>query len=172
LTSYVVHSEAFIKERRHKLDSFLRLLTAHETIRYDELLCRFLTQPNFDDDNLADPYLHGKFKSILRGLPNTSGLSFDMDSLNTFLSFQFGSTLKGSQGSALGADSEVEELMPLQTVVSTQGVPTQETIKLSSRKHELLENLSILSEVLAAMQEQQDLYERQAHQVNRIGKLF
>lgn len=43
ITSYVVHSDAFIKERRQKLDSFLRLLTAHETIRFDELLCRFLT---------------------------------------------------------------------------------------------------------------------------------
>ena len=43
ITSYVIHSDTFIKERRQKLDSFLRLLTAHETIRYDELLCRFLT---------------------------------------------------------------------------------------------------------------------------------
>ena len=42
-TSYVIHSDTFIKERRQKLESFLRLLTAHETIRSDELLCRFLT---------------------------------------------------------------------------------------------------------------------------------
>ena len=87
LTSYVVHSENFIKERRQKLDSFLRLLTAHESIRHDELLCRFLTQPSFDDDNLADPYLYGKFKAIVGSLPNTSGLSFDLDSLNTLLAF-------------------------------------------------------------------------------------
>ena len=90
ITSYVVHSDSFIKERRQKLDSFLRLLTAHETIRFDELLCRFLTQPNFDDENLADPYLYGKFKAMLKGMPNTRGLSFDLDSLNTFVSFQFG----------------------------------------------------------------------------------
>ena len=35
LTSYVIHNENFIKERRQKLDSFLRLLTAHESIRFD-----------------------------------------------------------------------------------------------------------------------------------------
>lgn len=40
--------------------------------------------------NLADPYLYSKFKGIVSGLPNTQGLSFDLDSLNTFLSFQFG----------------------------------------------------------------------------------
>ena len=33
ITSYMIHSDTFIKERRQKLDSFLRLLTAHETIR-------------------------------------------------------------------------------------------------------------------------------------------
>ena len=87
LTSYVMHSDAFIKERRQKLDSFLRLVTAHEVIRFDELLCRFLTQPSFDDENLADPYLYGKFKAIVKSMPNTSGLSFDLDSLNTFVSF-------------------------------------------------------------------------------------
>ena len=111
ITSYMIHSDTFIKERRQKLDSFLRLLTAHETIRYDELLCRFLTQPSFDDENLADPYLYGKFKSILQRMPNTKGLSFDLDSLNTFVSFQ----LRGGSGQSQGGitvDVEAEELKP------------------------------------------------------------
>ena len=94
-TSLLVHSDAFIKERRQKLDSFLRILTAHETIRLDELLCRFLTQSTFDDDNLADPYLYGKFKKITDGMPNMSGLSFDLDSLNSLVSFQIGSSFSG-----------------------------------------------------------------------------
>eukprot|EP00354_Favella_ehrenbergii_P005667 CAMPEP_0170464156 /NCGR_PEP_ID=MMETSP0123-20130129/8996_1 /TAXON_ID=182087 /ORGANISM="Favella ehrenbergii, Strain Fehren 1" /LENGTH=205 /DNA_ID=CAMNT_0010729763 /DNA_START=635 /DNA_END=1252 /DNA_ORIENTATION=- len=120
LTSYVVHSDTFIKERRQKLDSFLRLLTAHEVIRFDELLCRFLTQPSFDDDNLADPYLYGKFKKMVGSLPNTTGLSLDLDSLNTLLSFQLGSALSGSSQDNLtaGHQNEVDELKPTQMVVT------------------------------------------------------
>lgn len=109
LTSYVVHSENFIKERKQKLDSFLRLLTAHDTIRFDELLCRFLTQPNFDDNNLADPYLYGKFKAIIGTLPNTAGLSFDLDSLNTFVAFQFSASLSDADAAS---QQEVDELKP------------------------------------------------------------
>lgn len=32
-SSYLVHNDDFLKERMQKLDSFLRLLTAHDTIR-------------------------------------------------------------------------------------------------------------------------------------------
>ena len=114
----MIHSDTFIKERRQKLDSFLRLLTAHETIRFDELLCRFLTQPNFDDDNLADPYLYGKFKGILKNMPNTNGLSFDLDSLNTFVSFQFGSVSTHSLSQGGSVDTEPDELKPTQITIS------------------------------------------------------
>lgn len=149
LTSYVVHSETFIKERKQKLDSFLRLLTAHETIRFDELLCRFLTQPTFDDENLADPYLYSKFKSIIGSLPNTTGLSFDLDSLNTFVSFQFA----GGQPLGLGGsvDTEDNELKPTHIIIDTQGRQTEETISFITRKQEIMENLGILKDVLAAL---------------------
>ena len=84
--SYMVHNETFIAERKQKLENYLRLLAAHESIRLDPLLCRFLTQTSFDE-NVSDPYLYGKFKTVLNRLPNVSGLSFDIDSLNTFVSF-------------------------------------------------------------------------------------
>ena len=85
--SYVVHSSAFIEERRHKLESFLRLLAAHDTIRLDQLLCRFLTESAFEDEKLADPLLYSKFKSVVKNMPNVNGLSLDIDSVNTFLNF-------------------------------------------------------------------------------------
>ena len=42
--------------------------------------------------------MYGKFKSILQRMPNTKGLSFDLDSLNTFVSFQ----LRGGSGQSQG----------------------------------------------------------------------
>ena len=97
----MVHSEDFITERKQKLESFLRLLAAHESIRLDQLLCKFLTQTTFDE-NVSDPYLYGKFKAVKDRLPNVSGLSFDIDSLNTFVSFQFN----------VAGEAEPEELKP------------------------------------------------------------
>ena len=97
----MVHSDDFIKERRQKLESFLRLLAAHDSIRLDQLLCRFLTQPTFDE-SVSDPFLYSKFKSVRNRLPNVSGLSFDMDSLNTFVSFQFN----------VNAEAEDDDLKP------------------------------------------------------------
>ena len=117
LASYVVHNENFIKERRQKLDSFLRLLTAHETIRKDELLCRFLTQKVFDDGKLSDPYIYSKFKSAIATLPNTSGLTFDIDSINTFISFQIG----GVGSTVAGGEDEIAELKPKQVSMNAQG---------------------------------------------------
>ena len=50
-------------------------------------------------------------------MPNTSGLSLDLDSLNTFVSFQFGSSLTQSGATGSMSDQEAEELKPTQTVV-------------------------------------------------------
>jgi hypothetical protein len=47
------------------LNNFLRLLTAHPKIRLDELLCKFLTHPDFEDASI-DPYLYGKVKRMLQ----------------------------------------------------------------------------------------------------------
>ena len=70
-----------------------------------------------------------------------SGLSFDMDSLNTFVSFQFNTS----------AEAEDEELKPQQTVINDQGRHVTENISLIQRRAEILENLAILKEVLAAL---------------------
>ena len=51
---------------------------------------------------MSDPYLYGKFKAVKDRLPNVSGLSFDIDSLNTFVSFQFN----------VAGEAEPEELKP------------------------------------------------------------
>ena len=69
------------------MESFLRLLAAHDTIRLDQLLCRFLTEAAFEDEKLADPLLYSKFKSVVKNMPNVNGLSLDIDSVNTFLNF-------------------------------------------------------------------------------------
>ena len=97
----MVHTQDFINERKQKLESFLRILAAHESIRLDPLLCKFLTQNSFDD-NVSDPLLYRQYKAVRDRLPNVSGLSFDYDSLNTFVSFQFN----------IGGDAEPEELKP------------------------------------------------------------
>lgn len=101
LTSIVKHDEAFLKERRTNLNNFLRLVTAHPKIRLDELLCKFLTQPDFEDGSI-DPYLYGKVKRMLGILPNTNGLRLDLDFVNTFLTFKMA-----------GADTEDECLRPV-----------------------------------------------------------
>lgn len=56
--------------------------------------------------------------------------------------------------------------------INSQGVQSEESISFVSRRQEIVDNLGILREVLTALQAQQDLYERQAHQVNKIGSLF
>ena len=86
ITSLVKHDEAFLKERRTNLNNFLRLITAHPKIRLDELLCKFLTQQDFEDAAI-EPYMYGKVKRLLAHLPNTHGLRLDLDFVNTFLSF-------------------------------------------------------------------------------------
>lgn len=86
LTSLVKHDDAFLKERKTNLNNFLRLITAHPKIRLDELLCKFLTQPDFEDASI-EPYMYGKVKRLLSHLPNTHGLRLDLDFVNTFLSF-------------------------------------------------------------------------------------
>jgi hypothetical protein len=83
----VRHDDSFLKERRTNLNNFLRLLTAHPKMRLDELLCKFLTQTNFEDASI-DPYLYGKVKRFLQHLPNTHGLKLDLDFINTFLTFK------------------------------------------------------------------------------------
>ena len=65
-----------------------------------------------------------------------------MDSLNTFVSFQFNTS----------SEAEDEDLKPSQTVVNEQGRPVIENISLMQRRAEILENLAILREVLAALQ--------------------
>jgi len=60
----VRHDDRFLKERRTNLNNFLRLLTAHPKMRLDELLCKFLTQKDFEDEAI-DPYMYGKVKSLL-----------------------------------------------------------------------------------------------------------
>ena len=37
---------------------------------------------------MSDPYLYGKFKAMRDQMPNISGLPFDKDSLNAFVSFK------------------------------------------------------------------------------------
>jgi len=101
LTSLVKHDEAFLKERKTNLNNFLRLITAHPKIRLDELLCKFLTQQDFEDVSI-DPYLYGKLKRMTQHLPNTQGLRLDLDFLNTFVSFKFA-----------GSDAEDECLRPV-----------------------------------------------------------
>ena len=53
-----------------------------------------------------------------------SGLSFDMDSLNTFVSFQFGavgSIQRVTQGQG-AVDAEDNELKPTHVVINSQGM--------------------------------------------------
>ena len=37
---------------------------------------------------MSDPYLYGKFKAMRDQMPNISGLPFDKDLLNAFVSFK------------------------------------------------------------------------------------
>lgn len=64
LKSFIKHDEQFLRERKTNLNNFLRLLTAHPKIRLDELLCKFLTQQDFEDASI-DPYVYGKVKRML-----------------------------------------------------------------------------------------------------------
>ena len=67
-------------------------------------------------------------------MPNTKGLSFDLDSLNTFVSFQFGAAQTAGGGTAGSETIEAEELKPTQVTINTQGVQNEESISFISRK--------------------------------------
>lgn len=113
ISSIVKHDDTFLKERRTNLNNFLRLITAHPKIRLDELLCKFLTQTEFEDASI-DPYLYGKVKRMMRNLPNTHGMRLDMDFVNTFMTFTFA--------------KEDDQLRPLQTLVDQDGREIQEMV--------------------------------------------
>jgi len=109
LTSYMVHSDAFLRERRQKLESFLRLLSAHETIRFDQLFCKFLTYDgDFEETTGSDSRLYGRVRTVLNRLPNVEGLELDLDFFNTFVSFQFHYETQGE-----GQIIEDEKLKPI-----------------------------------------------------------
>ena len=69
------------------MESFLRIIAANESMRLDQLLCKFLTLINFEE-SMSDPYLYVKFKAMRDQMPNISGLPFDKDLLNAFVSFK------------------------------------------------------------------------------------
>ena len=65
-----------------------------------------------------------------------------MDSINTFVSFQFN----------VNSESEDDELKPQQTVINEVGRAVTENISLIQRRTEIKENLAIFREVLSALQ--------------------
>ena len=140
LTSIVKHDEAFLRERKSNLNNFLRLITAHPKIRLDELLCKFLTQQDFEDGAI-DPYLYGKLKRMMQHLPNTHGLRLDLDFVNTFLTFKM-----------TGTDAEDDCLKPVQVVVEGEN-KRNEFISFALKKTQVLDSLATMKAVLKSMQE-------------------
>lgn len=60
---------------------------------------------------MSDPYLYGKFKAMRDKMPNISGLSFDKDLLNAFVSFNI----------KIGSDAEPDELKPKLSAFDSKG---------------------------------------------------
>lgn len=79
---YLVHSGEFVAERARGLEHFLRVITAHSQIRFDENLKVFLTSTDFK--SLDNPYSH-KLKNLLKSLPNLGQVGLDKDAFDAYV---------------------------------------------------------------------------------------
>jgi len=76
---------------------------------------------------MSDPYLYGKFKAMRDQMPNISGLSFDKDLLNVFVSFKI----------KIGSDTEPDELKPKLSALDSTGGLSNSVLNYAGRRQEI-----------------------------------
>lgn len=84
---YFTHSKAFLDERKHKLEEFLRVITSNPSFVEDKNLVDFLFKKE-DFKHNEVPYSQ-KFTSFLNSLPSLSQISIDKDTLSAYSQLMF-----------------------------------------------------------------------------------
>jgi len=133
----VSHSQEFINQRKQGLENFLRVITAHETIMFDDMLFNFLTEEELDD-SFDNPKLYAQAMQAIERYPYLKDIgAYDYDFLSTLVSFHM------SQNK-----DEAACLVPYEHLKGHDGRQVKTKVNLEQRRTEIHYNLHILQKVL------------------------